>query len=150
LSTDGIVQWTVLIPGTWAWVGFNVVLFLAAINGISQDLFDAATVDGASPLQELRYVILPGIRGVYVTATALAIAGAVSPFIYPLLLTGGGPLDWTQSFMTYAWQHISTGSSFRTPQWGYASAIGVAHFLFALVFAGLVWRIGRRGIEVGS
>lgn len=149
LSGDGIVQWAVLLPGTWAWIGFNVVLFLTAIRGMSQDLLDAATVDGASPLQELRFVILPSIRGVYVTATALAIAGAVSPFLYPLLLTQGGPLDMTQSFMTYAWSKIFP-LRYSPPDWGYGSAIAVLHFGIAIALTGLVWRFGRRGLQVGQ
>jgi ABC-type sugar transport system permease subunit len=149
LSEDGIVQWTVLIPGTWAWVGFNVVLFLTAINGVSRDLFDAATVDGATPVQEFRYVVAPSIRRVYVAATTLAIAGAVSPFLYPLILTQDGPLDMTQSFMTYAWQQIFPLGNGR-PEWGYGSAIAVLHFAFAIVLSGLLWRFGRRGLEVGE
>jgi raffinose/stachyose/melibiose transport system permease protein len=149
LSTDGIVQWTVLIPGTWAWVGFNIVLFLTAINGISRDLLDAATVDGATPLEEFRFVVAPSIRRVYVAATTLAIAGAVSPFLYPLILTQGGPLDMTQSLMTYAWQQIFPPGNAR-PEWGYGAAIAVLHFGFAIVLTGIVWRFGRRGLEVGE
>ena len=120
LSSDGIVQWTVLIPGTWAWVGLNVVLFLTAVHGISRDLLDAATVDGATPVQEFRYVVAPNIRRVYVAATMLAIAGAVSPFLYPRSSTQGGPLDMTQSFMTYAWQQVFPLGNGR-PEWGYGS-----------------------------
>lgn len=151
LSRNGIVQWTVLIPGVLQWIGFNVVLFLAAIDGIDQELFDFATLEGATAWQEMRHITLPGVRGVYVTACILAIAGGISPFIYPFILTKGGPLDLTQTLMTYSFQKIYSGGGLnRNLEWGYGSALGVLHLTIGLVLSGLTWYLGRLNRERAS
>ena len=85
LRTDRILQSTVLIPETWSGRSQRRPV-LAAVNGVSRDLLDAATVDGATPVQEFRYVVAPASVA-HVAATTLAIAGAVSQFLYPLILT---------------------------------------------------------------
>jgi ABC-type sugar transport system permease subunit len=148
LSRDGIVQWTVLIPGVLQWVGFNVVLFLAAIDGIDEELFDFAVLEGANAWQEMRYITLPGVRGVYVTASILAIAGGLSPFIYPFILTNGGPLNLTQTLMTYSFKKIFSGGGLnRNLEWGYGSALGMLHLGMGLLLSGLTWYLGRLSRE---
>jgi raffinose/stachyose/melibiose transport system permease protein len=148
LSRNGIVQWAVLVPGVLQWLGFNVVLFLAAIDGIAQELFDVATLEGATAWQEVRYVTLPGVRGVYITACILAIAGGISPFLYPFILTNAGPLGLTHTLMTYSFQKIYSGGSLnRSLEWGYGSALGVLHLGVGLLLSGLTWYLGRQDRE---
>ncbi|MCZ7545514.1 MAG: sugar ABC transporter permease [Anaerolineae bacterium] len=148
LSRNGTVQWAVLIPGVLQWLGFNVVLFLAAIDGIPQELFEVARLEGATALQEVRHVTLPGVRGVYVTAVILAIAGGISPFLYPFILTNAGPLDLTQTLMTYSFEKIyAAGGLNRNLEWGYGSALGVLHLVIGLALSGLTWYLGRLNRE---
>ena len=149
LSNPRLAPWAVLIPGVWQWVGFNVVLFLAAIEGLPQELFEAAKIDGASSWQELLYVTLPMLRGVYVMATILAIAGSMGgPLGYPLMLTGGGPFQASQTLSLYIYQSITgrAGLVGGVPRWGYAAALVLLNFALVSLLSGLTWRL-RRGLE---
>jgi raffinose/stachyose/melibiose transport system permease protein len=150
LSDPQLAPWVVLIPGVWQWVGFNVVLFLTAIQNLPEELFDAARIDGANGWQELRYLTLPLLRGVYVMATILAIAGSMGgPLGYPLMLTQGGPFQTSQTLSLYIYQLVSSrraGLGGAIPLWGYASAVVVLNFVLIGVLSGLTWRF-RRDVE---
>jgi raffinose/stachyose/melibiose transport system permease protein len=148
LSNPNLTPWTVLVPGTWQWIGFNVVLFLAAIQGLPQELFDAAKIDGANGWQELRYITLPMMRSVYVMATILAIAGSMGgPLGYPLILTQGGPFKVSQTLSLYIYQSIAghAGLVGGVPLWGYASALVLLNFVLVAVLSGITWRF--RSVE---
>jgi ABC-type sugar transport system permease subunit len=144
LADPNLAPWAVLVPGVWQWVGFNVVLFLAAIQGLPQEVLDAAKIDGAGGHQELLYVILPMLRTVYVMATILAIAGSMGgPLGYPLILTGGGPFQSSQTLSLYIYQNISgsrAGSAGGVPLWGYASALVLLNFALVALLSGITWR----------
>lgn len=145
LSNPKLAPWAVLVPGVWQWVGFNVVLFLAAIEGLPQELFDAAKIDGATAWQELRYVTLPMLRGVYVMATILAINGSMGgPLAYPLMLTQGGPFGVSVTLSLYIYRLIAPGA--HVARWGYAAAVVLLNFALVSILAGITWRF-RRGLE---
>jgi raffinose/stachyose/melibiose transport system permease protein len=144
LSDPTLAPWAVLIPGVWQWIGFNVVLFLAAIQGLPQEVLDAAKIDGARGWQELLYVTLPMLRSVYVMATILAIAGSMGgPLGYPLILTNGGPFQSSQTLSLYIYQNISSsraGSIGGMPLWGYASALVLLNFALVSLLSAISWR----------
>lgn len=148
LSNPDLTPWSVLIPGVWQWLGFNVVLFLAAIEGLPQELFDAAKIDGASAWHELRFVTLPMLRGVYVMATILAIAGSMGgPLAYPMILTdGGGPFNSSQTLSHYIYTLINERWG-GVAHWGYASAVVLLNFAIIAVLSGFTWRF-RRSTEI--
>lgn len=147
LSDPQLAPWAVLLPGVWQWVGFNVVLFLAAIEGLPQELFDAAKIDGATSWQELRFITLPMLRRVYIMATILAIAGSIGgPLGYPLILTQGGPFQVSQTLSLYIYELISSrraGQVGAVPLWGYASAIVLLNFALVSILSGFTWRFRR-------
>jgi len=147
LSNPKTAPWAVLIPGVWQWVGFNVVLFLAAIEGLPKELFDAAKIDGANAWQQLRYVTLPMLRGVYAMATILAIAGSMGgPLGYPLMLTRGGPFQVSETLSLYIYENISSrraGLIGAVPHWGYASAVVLLNFALVSIFSAITWRYRR-------
>lgn len=152
LSDPSLAPWVVLVPGVWQWVGFNVVLFLAAIQGLPQEMFEAARIDGATGWQELVYITLPMLRGVYVMASILAIAGSMGgPLGYPLMLTDGGPFQVSQTLSLYIYQSIGgrTGLVGGVPRWGYAAALVLLNFALVSALSGITWRF-RRGLEVGQ
>jgi raffinose/stachyose/melibiose transport system permease protein len=150
LSNPDLAPWAVLIPGVWQWIGFNVVLFLAAIEGLPQEVLEAARMDGANGWEQLRYVTLPMLRGVYVMATILAIAGSMGgPLGYPLMLTQGGPFQSSQTLSLYIYQLVSArraGQIGAVPLWGYASAVVLLNFALVSILSAVTWRL-RRGLE---
>ena len=138
LSGDGVVQWTTTFPSAWQHVGFFMVIFLAAMAGIPEEYYEAAAIDGANSWQQLRHVTLPGLRPVYVSAMILGLQGALGSFIYPLLMTKGGPLHLSETVISYSLYLLWVKNI-----WGYGSAVAVLTFLLGIVAVVLVWRFGR-------
>lgn len=142
LSKDGVVQWTVAIPGVYAGIGFFVIIYMAAISDIPDSLYEAAALDGAGSWQQLFHITLPSIRGVYLMTNILAVTGALAAFVFPFILTQGGPLHRTETLTSYAvWQ------AFRNYRRGYGSAVAVFHFAIAIAAALLIRRFARREHE---
>jgi raffinose/stachyose/melibiose transport system permease protein len=139
LSGDGIVQWTTNFPATWQWVGFYMVIFLAAIGSIPEEYFEAAQIDGANAWQQLIYITLPSIRLVYVAASITVLKDSLGTYIYQFIMTEGGPLHMSETLVTYTLNEIWTEKN-----WGYGSALAVLHFALAAVVTGLIWRFTRR------
>jgi len=139
LSTDGIVQWTTNIPETWQWVGFYMVILLAAINGIPEEHFEAAQLDGANAWHELIYITLPSIRSVYLATNIAVLNDALITYVYQFILTDGGPLHLSETLTTYTLKQIWT-----LRNWGYGSTLAVLQFCLAMISAMIVWRLARR------
>ena len=139
LSGDGIVQWSTSFPGSWVGIGFFMVIFLAALVGIPDEYYEASAIDGANAWQQFIYVTIPNIRGVYVYGMILAVQGALGAFIYPLLMTKGGPLHLSETLISYSLYLL-----WEKKIWGYGSAVAAFSFLLGIVATALVWRLGRQ------
>ena len=92
------------ILGIWKGVGWSMVIFLAALQGVSVELYEAAAVDGANAWRRFRAVTLPAIRPVIAFVTVLLVIGGFNVFISVFLMTEGGPLDETQVLLTYMYR----------------------------------------------
>jgi raffinose/stachyose/melibiose transport system permease protein len=145
LSTDGIVQWTTNIPSTWQAVGFWTVILVAAISGISQELYEAARIDGANAWHEFIYIVLPSIRNVYLSATVASVNWALGTYIYQFIMTEGGPLHKSQTLTSYIVVRLS---SRELVDWAYGSTLAVLQFALGVVVSAAVWRLSRRRREV--
>jgi len=73
----------------WRFIGFNTVLYLAALQTIPKDLYEAATMDGASRWQQFRHITLPGLRGMLLFGVTLSVIGSLQLFEEPFILTNG-------------------------------------------------------------
>jgi multiple sugar transport system permease protein len=121
----------------WRYVGFNVVLYLAALQTISQDLYEAATMDGAGRWQQFWFITLPSLRPMIYFGVMLSVIGGMQLFEEPFILTSGkGGVD--QAGMTTAVYMYRTAFDFN--DFGTASAI--SWLLFAFVMA-LTWLTNR-------
>jgi multiple sugar transport system permease protein len=121
----------------WRYVGFNVVLYLAALQTIPKDLYEAATMDGAGRLQQFWYITLPGIKPMIFFGVTLSVIGGLQLFEEPFILTGGrGGSD--QSGMTTAIYLYRMAFDFN--DFGAASAMS---WLLFVVVALLTWATNR-------
>jgi multiple sugar transport system permease protein len=128
----------------WRYVGFNVVLYLAALQTIPKDLYEAATMDGAGRLQQFFYITLPSLKPMIYFGVTLSVIGGLQLFEEPFILTGGrGGSD--QSGMTTAIYLYRMAFDFN--DFGAASAM--AWLLFLLV-AMLTWATNRAFAPRGS
>ncbi|PNV79080.1 MAG: sugar ABC transporter permease [Dictyoglomus turgidum] len=111
----------------WKAIGPNMLLFIAGLQGIPEELYEAAEIDGANRWQQFFYITLPGLRPVLLFVSVMLGIGYLQLFEEPYMLTGGGPLNSTLSVVLYLYQ-----KGFRAFEFGYASS--VAFILFLMIF----------------
>jgi ABC-type sugar transport system permease subunit len=132
LGNPKLVMPALVLTALWMYVGFNMIYFLAALQGVDQTLYEAATVDGANALQRFWHVTVPGIKPVAVFVVVLSTIGSFQLFELPYLMlyNSSGPDDAGLTIVMYLYQ-----KGFITGDLGYASAIGWTLALGVLVLA---------------
>jgi multiple sugar transport system permease protein len=111
----------------WKNFGYNMVIFLAALQAIPEDLYEAARIDGATPAQQLRFVTLPALAPTLLLVSLLTVAGYFQLFAEPYVMTQGGPLQSTTSVL-----YLMYEDGFQS--WNLGSASAVAFVLCFLLF----------------
>ncbi|WP_219825309.1 carbohydrate ABC transporter permease [Nonomuraea typhae] len=106
---------------TWHYTGYNAVIYLARLQSLPKDHYDAAAVDGAGAWRRFRHVTLPGLRPVLLLTVVMSTIGTLQLFDEPYVLTGGGPDNATLTLGMYLYVN-----GFRYFDFGYASAIAYA------------------------
>jgi raffinose/stachyose/melibiose transport system permease protein len=126
------------IIGTWTALGFCMVLFVAGVAAIPDDLYEQARMDGAGPVAEFFAVTLPGLRGQLAIALTLTITGALRAFDLVWITTQGGPgtSTTTPALLLYR-------KAFLNPDVGMAAAIGIVLAIFCLGIAIIVNRLSE-------
>ncbi|MFB6724461.1 carbohydrate ABC transporter permease [Kribbella sp. NPDC056345] len=126
---------------TWRWVGYNAIIFLAGLQAISADVYEAAKVDGASPRQTFWRITVPMLRPVILFTAVTSTIGGLQIFTESRVLFGdtdniGGPGDAGMTIVSYLYQ-----SAFIKNQFGYGAAIGWALFILIVLFSIINWRL---------
>jgi len=130
LTSSSLAMPSIAIMATWKNVGLYVVLFLAGLQNVPKDLYEAAQIDGASKISQFLHITIPAINPVVVLVVILSTIGGFSLFIEPYVMTGGGPLDSTLSSVLYIYKQ-----AFSFYKMGYAACMG---FALAMVILGVV------------
>jgi multiple sugar transport system permease protein len=118
----------IILFAVWKNFGYNMIIFLAGLQSIPEELYEAARIDGASSGQQLRHVTLPSLAPVILLVSVLTMAGYFQLFAEPYVMTQGGPLQSTVSVLYFMYEE-----GFKWWNLGFASAI--AFVLFVLMFA---------------
>lgn len=129
----------VAIIHMWKGFGWGFVIFLAGLQTIPEELYEAARVDGASPWVRFRHVTVPLLAPVFITVSILTILGTMQIFALIFATTGGGPGYHTEVPITRIFQSMLGSSRF-----GYACAQGIVFGLILLVFSLVQMRFQRR------
>jgi ABC-type sugar transport system permease subunit len=145
---------SVIAVGVWSTFGYNLVFFLAALQSVPKDVYEAATMDGAGPWTKFWYITLPLIQPVGIIILFLALLGSMRVFELVLVLTNGGPYYATEVVTTYIYSYAFTSKyGSGTANIGYASAASIVMnlLLLILVMAQVyaVSRARRRRSELG-
>jgi multiple sugar transport system permease protein len=129
----------IVILAVWKNFGYNMIILLAALQNIPEDLYEAARIDGASGWQLFRHITLPGLGPVLLLVSILTMTGYFQLFAEPYVMTEGGPLQSTLSVLYFMYEE-----GFKW--WSLGRASAVAFLLFILMFAvtAVQLRIGRR------
>ena len=142
-ETNELLDWkskhamfTMLTPVIWQYVGFYFVILLTGLAGIPDDLYEAATIDGASRWQRVKYISLPLLRGSIGTCVILAVTGALKVFDLPwTMFVNGMSNTWLTG--TYMYSKVYSDVD-------YASAIAVVIVIIGVILSTIVNRIFRQ------
>ena len=129
----------ILLFVTWKTFGYNMVIFLAALQSVSSDLLDAAKVDGAGWWTRLRHVTLPTIAPTVLLVSILTVAGMFQLFAEPYVMTQGGPEQSTVTVLYFMYEE-----GFKWWNLGSGAAVAFILFLCILVVTLLQLRVARR------
>ena len=132
----------VLVANTWRGAPFFAIILLAALQAISPDLYEAATVDGADRWQRFRLITLPMLVNAIVLSTLLRAIWTFNFVDLIWTLTHGGPMTETRTLAVQVLQSAYTDGDF-----GYAAALSVAFVLILMLFSALYWRLNRLGYQ---
>ncbi|MDQ4503453.1 sugar ABC transporter permease [Sinomonas sp. ASV322] len=139
-------RWTALAAvsmlGIWKNLGWCIVVFLAALGGVQQDLYEAAALDGANAWAKFANVTFPGIRGTVIFVAIVQIIGAFNVFPSILLMTNGGPAGSTEVPLTYMYKQ-----AFSFLDFGFASAMSFVMAIIISAVSYLQYRITREKKE---
>jgi len=132
LATPSLVLPIAMMLTIWAGFGYYAVIFLAGLQNIPEELYDAAKIDGCSEFQKHRYVSIPGLRPQIVFVAVISSLAALKVFDEIYVLTGqtGGILGSGQTMVFYLWQQ-----AFKFAHAGYASAIAIVLLGVTLIFS---------------
>ena len=139
-------QWaltSIVIADTWEWFPFTMLMVLAALQMLPQELLDAAKVDGANPWQLTRHVTLPFLRGVLLVAGLFRLIDSIKAFPLIYILTDGGP-----GSLTEVTNYYSFLQAFNFSYLGFSSAITVVLLAATVVLSWVIIRVVGWGVRV--
>jgi ABC-type sugar transport system permease subunit len=154
LSDPHAVLWIIITIGIWNTLGYNLVYFLAGLQTIPAEQYEAARIDGAGAVGRFRHVTIPGLANIGLIILFLAILGSLQVFDLVQVLTGGGPYYASEVVNTYIYHQAFGAGSFAggggaaaQPNVGFASAASFFYGLLLLAITGLqalTWRWVRQ------
>ena len=140
LSDANVALYSVIVVDVWKWIGYHMVLYIAGLQGVPKELYEAADIDGASAFAKLRHVTIPMVNSTIVINVLMSITGAfVSNYDIVHIMTDGGPFHSTEVSLTY----IMT-TAFSDYNFGKANAMSVILFLMVFVFGFIQLRVMSR------
>lgn len=133
-KAKGVALVTMMVPVVWQYVGFYFVILITGLNNISEELYEVASIDGATRWQRVRYITIPLLRNVICTCVVLAVTGALKVFDLPwVMFPKGMPQGSTFLTGTYMYYH-----TMETMNVDYGSAIAVVIVVLGIVTSKVV------------
>jgi ABC-type sugar transport system permease subunit len=129
---------SVMIAAVWLRVGFNMIIYLAGLQGISPELYEAGRIDGANRWQQFRSITVPLVGPSTFFLLIMNVIASFQVFDLIFVMTGGGPGNATSVLVTYAYRN-----GFQIREQGYGAAIGVVILLITLAFTFIQWKTSR-------
>jgi ABC-type sugar transport system permease subunit len=131
-SDPNQAMWIIIAVSIWRNLGYYMVIYLAALQGVPQELYEAASMDGATKWRQIWHVAIPALRPVIYFVITITIIRSMQLFEQPFIMTNGGPLNATLSIVMLLYRH-----AFVNLEFGYGSAIAT-FLLVVLVVLSLV------------
>ncbi|SKA17059.1 carbohydrate ABC transporter permease [Consotaella salsifontis] len=130
---------SVIVVQVFKNVGLNMILFLAALQGVPKELYEAARVDGVSPFKQFRRITVPLISPTILLTSIITIVGSLQVFAQIAVLTQGGPGMSTTVLVYYLYQQ-----AFQFHRFGYGSTLSIVLFVIVAVLTFVQWQMRKR------
>lgn len=136
-ASRGIIS----LIGWWMWFGYSMIIFGAGLKNIPSELYEAASIDGASAWQSFWSITLPLLRQTMLYTCITSLIGGMQTFDIPYVITGGngGPTNKTLTMVMYLYN-----TAFKNSNYGYGAAIGYGLFVLILVFSAISYKFINR------
>jgi multiple sugar transport system permease protein len=135
--------WAIIIPSIWRGLPFAMLIFLAGLQAMPQELHEAAAIDGAGPFKRFRYITLPLLRPLIAVQLLFGVIYSTYQFAIPYVMFGNNPGPDADLMMT-----LIVRQSFSNNLFGYGSAVSVLLMLAMLVWVAIWYRAFKRDLEV--
>lgn len=133
-------RWVIVIALIWRWTGYNMVFYLAGLQNIDYSIYEAARIDGASPLQQFVHLTIPLLKPTILLTAIMSTSGTLQLFDESVNLTAGGPGKATMTLTHY----IYNISFVETPKFNYAAALSVFILVVVAVLSAIQMKVGDK------
>jgi len=140
LGTPWSARMVIILALLWRWTGYNMIFFLAALQNIEPTVYEAARIDGASPVQQLTRITLPLLKPMILLTAIMSTNGTLQLFDESFNLTRGGP---GRASMTVS-HHLYQLAFEKAPNFGYATAVSYVILLLVAVLAFIQMKVGDK------
>lgn len=128
---------TIIIAITWRWTGYNMIFYLSALQNIDHSIYEAAKIDGASPIQTFFKITIPMLKPIILFTSITSTIGTLQLFDEVMNITAGGPGNATMTISQYIYN-----LSFKyTPDFGYAATVSYAIVILIVIFSIIQFRV---------
>lgn len=142
LTNTSLVMISIAILSVWWQVGFNMVIFLAGLQGISKSYYEAADIDGATKFQKFKYITLPMLSPTTFFVTIMAVISSFQVFDQAFVMTSGGPAKASYTVVYHIYE-----SAFVKFQMGEASAVAIILFVIIMIFTLIQFKFSNRWVH---
>lgn len=142
LGSQELAIYAVTMVSQWQYTGYTMVLFLVALQKIPEDLYEAATIDGAGRIQKFWYITIPQVKEMITVNMIITIIGSFKVFDEVYVMTSGGPGVSSQVLGSYLYK-----AAFSTDEMGYASAIATLAFVITFILSIVQLKMSRIEME---
>jgi multiple sugar transport system permease protein len=132
---------SIIFEAIWAGLGFTILIFLAGLQGISQEYYEAAEIDGANAVQKFFFITMPLLSPTTFFLLVTGVIGSFQVFDIPFVMTGGGPANSTQMVVMYLYNN-----AFVIQKMGLAAAVAFIVFVVIIILTFLNFRISKRWV----
>lgn len=133
-------RWVIVIALIWRWTGYNMVFYLAGLQNIDYSIYEAARIDGASPLQQFVHLTIPLLKPTILLTAIMSTSGTLQLFDESVNLTAGGPGKATMTLTHY----IYNISFVETPKFNYAAALSVFILVVVAILSAIQMKVGDK------
>lgn len=141
LADPKLAIFSIIVVNIWQWTGWSMLMYLAGLQSISKEIFEAATIDGASAWQRTLHITWPMLSSTHLTLILLGVIGTLQTFAIVYVLTQGGPNHASELLTT----HIFT-QAFTLRNMGYASTVSVILLVLGITLSVLQLKFFRSGV----